>query len=99
MIRVRMAPPAVSHEAPLYVRTSAAVSFADGFHEEERDGLDRFSWMGDSGRLTFAPDEAPRFLELWVLSEFQDLSQELEVTCGAARDRVPLVAGWSPLSL
>jgi sulfatase maturation enzyme AslB (radical SAM superfamily) len=99
MIPVRMAIPPVSHEAPLYVRTSAAVSFGEGFHEEEVDGLDVFRWMGDGGRLTFAPDDVPRFLELWVMSEFHDLSQELEVACGAARERLQLVAGWAPVSV
>ncbi|MEX2661244.1 MAG: radical SAM protein [Vicinamibacterales bacterium] len=94
-----MAPPSASHDAPLYVRTSAAVSFGEGFHDEERDGLDVFRWMGESGRLTFAADEAARFLELWVMTEFQDLSHELEVTCGGEPQRFSLVAGWAPLSL
>jgi sulfatase maturation enzyme AslB (radical SAM superfamily) len=99
MIPVRMVPPSAVHDAPLYVRTSAAVSFGEGFHDEERDGLDLFHWMGESGRLTFVPDEAARFLELWVMTEFQDLSHELEATCGGERQHLSLVAGWAPLSL
>jgi pyruvate-formate lyase-activating enzyme len=99
MVQLRIALPEASHEAPLYVRTSAPVSFGDGFYHEEWQGLDVFRWMRQTGTLTFAPDSEPRFLEVWVMSEFHDLSQTIEVTCGGSVDRVELVAGWAPLSL
>lgn len=99
MVQLRIALPEASHEAPLYVRTSAPVSFEEGFYHEERHGLDVFRWMSQSGRLDFAPDPESRFLEIWVLSEFHDLSQTLDVVCGDGKTAVQLVAGWAPLSL
>jgi MoaA/NifB/PqqE/SkfB family radical SAM enzyme len=94
-----LALPQVDRELPLYLRTSAPVVFADGFYDEERHGLDAFRWMRESGRLAFAPADVPRFLEVWVLSEFHDLSQHLEVSCGPVRERIPLLTGWGRLSL
>jgi hypothetical protein len=94
-----MALPAVAREAPLYLRTSAPVSFGEGFYEAERDGLDVFHWMRETGRLSFAPDPEARFLEIWVFSAFHDLSQELEISCGDIHERTALVAGWAPLAV
>ncbi|HVL67436.1 MAG TPA: radical SAM/SPASM domain-containing protein [Vicinamibacterales bacterium] len=98
-MRLRLALPTAAHEVPLHVRTSAPLAFGPGFHEVERDALDEFRWMRSSARLGFAPSEAARFLELWALSEFEDLSQELEVVCGGVVTRFQLVAGWGPLSI
>ena len=94
-----MALPELAREAPLYLRTSATVSFGDGFYEEERHDLDVFHWMGLSGRVTFAPDPEARFLELWVLSEFHDLSQQIEILCGGVREQTPMIAGWAPIGV
>lgn len=94
-----LALPQQAREAPLFARTSAPVAFGDGFYDEERHGLDVFRWMRPSGRLEFAPHPQTRYLELWVLSEYHDLTQELHVSCGAVREDHPLVAGWAPLSV
>jgi MoaA/NifB/PqqE/SkfB family radical SAM enzyme len=55
--------------------------------------------MGAAGRLLFEAADCDRFLELEVMSEFFDLSQELTVEAGATRVSKPLVKGWAPLSL
>jgi len=110
MTQLRMALPSLPEkERPAYLTTAAPVAFGDGFYDEERHDLDVFRWMGQSGRLTFDPDPAERFLELWVLSEFHDLSQELTSSAGAGVPSTPdaplgtgaetfaLVSGWAPL--
>ncbi|MGE5243129.1 MAG: radical SAM protein [Betaproteobacteria bacterium] len=84
---------------PLYLATAEPVTFGAGFHDEEREGLDRYRWMAESGSLRFASAGEPRFMELWVLSEFQDLSQTLTCTSGGESVRLELVAGWAPLGL
>jgi len=85
-------------ERPAYMATAAPVAFGEGFYDEERHDLDVFRWMGLSGRLTFDPDPAERFLELWVLSEFHDLSQELTSSAGEGPgETFALVRGWAPL--
>jgi pyruvate-formate lyase-activating enzyme len=92
-------PEAPARSLPPYLATSAPVEFGSGFYDEEVDGLGRFRWMGLSGRLVFAPDAAARYLELWVLSEFHDLSQELVSSAGGHAERFSLIAGWSPLAV
>ena len=78
--------------------TAADVCFDEGFHAEEIENGQPFRWMSDRGVLTFAPEAADRFLELWALSEFHDLSQRLVI--GTEKDSsYPLVHGWSPLSI
>jgi MoaA/NifB/PqqE/SkfB family radical SAM enzyme len=99
MALLPMALPAAAREAPLYLRTSAPVSFGAGFYEAERHDLDVFHWMREQGQLSFAPDPEPRYLEIWVCSLFHDLSQELEIACGDARERTPLVWGWAPITV
>jgi len=78
----------------------APLRFADGFHHEERaEGLP-FHWMALEGRILFEPQPAPRFLELWVRSNFHDLSQRLAAMVGqAAAEAHELVRGWNPLSI
>ena len=93
-------PAAPARSLPPYLATAAPVEFGTGFYDEEIDGLGRFRWMGLSGRLAFAPESDARYLELWVLSEFHDLSQEL--VCGAGgghSERFSLIAGWAPLAV
>ena len=80
--------------------SAAPVSLAGGFHEAERDELDVFHWMIQQGQLSFAPDRDERYLEMWVYSEFHDLSQELRVACGEGTgERFELLGGWAPLSV
>ena len=99
MTQLNMALPAPAEKPrPSYLATSAPVAFGDGFYDEERHDLDVFRWMGQAARLTFDADPAERFLELWVLSEFHDLSQELTSAAGEGRvETFPLVSGWAPL--
>ncbi len=82
---------------PAFVTTAAEVAFAEGFYPEERDDTQEFRWMGPRGRITFAPDPSPRFLEFWAFSEFHDLSQRLETSLDG--EACELVHGWSPISL
>lgn len=92
------APPERSH--PPYVSTAEPVGFGEGFHDEEAHGVDRFRWMASSGWLTFAGADEPRFLEVWVLSEFHDLSQTIAFTAGGQTlAEHPLVAGWAPVAV
>jgi MoaA/NifB/PqqE/SkfB family radical SAM enzyme len=100
MTRFQMAlPVAPTRNRPAYLATAEPVAFGPGFHDEEREGLDRYRWMAAGGSLTFAPADAPRFLELWVLSEFQDLSQTLTCSSADTAETFPLVAGWGPLAI
>jgi MoaA/NifB/PqqE/SkfB family radical SAM enzyme len=99
MTFLKVLPPESVRSQPLFVTTTAEVSFAGGFSDEEQDGADLFRWMSERGLLSFAPDPDARFLELWALSEFHDLSQRLIVTAGGRTDEHALVHGWSPLSL
>jgi hypothetical protein len=92
-------PVAGPRDAALYVRTSAPVTFAAGFYPEEYEGSQPFCWMGPCGRLTFEPSAEPRFLEVGILSEFHDLSQELTVRTGDVHLITPLGRGWALLSL
>jgi len=101
MTQLRMALPSLPEkERPAYLATAAPVAFGDGFYDEERPDLDVFRWMGLSGRLRFDPDPATRYLELWVMSEFRDLSQELTSSAGEGpAETFELVGGWAPLPI
>ncbi len=88
----------VAAPQPLYVTTAAEVSFGQGFYPEEREG-EPFCWMGDRGTLLVAPAAAARFLEVWVLSEFFDLSQRLTIGAGNHAEECALVHGWAALSI
>jgi MoaA/NifB/PqqE/SkfB family radical SAM enzyme len=78
----------------------AEVRFGEGFHDQEHaEGLP-FRWMSLSGRLVLEPAGEPRYLELWVRSNFHDLSQHLVLAAGAQTPATyELVAGWNPLSV
>ncbi|HVB38745.1 MAG TPA: hypothetical protein VND92_09420, partial [Vicinamibacterales bacterium] len=93
-LKMAMDPP---RALPPYLATAAVVSFEQGFYDAERDALDTFQWMGSSGRLSFAPSAGERYLELAVLSEFHDLSQELIVEGSGGAQRFALVGGWQRL--
>ncbi len=92
-------PEAPARRLPPYLATAAPVAFGSGFFDEEVDGLGRFRWMGLSARLAFAPEPDARYLELWVLSEFHDLSQELVCAADRHQERFSLIAGWAPLAV
>ncbi len=83
---------------PLFVTTSAEVTFAEGFYKEERENGQPFRWMSERGTLTFVPAPVERYLELWTLSEFHDLSQRLVVE-SSSTEAFPLVHGWAPTSI
>lgn len=100
MTQLKMAlptPPARHPSASL--DTAPMVEFGGGFWDEEVHGLDQYRWMGTSASLTFAPADDERYLELWVLSEFHDLSQQLTCVAGAETSCFELIAGWSPLAI
>lgn len=85
------APPAPLPPAP---------AWASGFHEiEHAEGL-AFRWMTSQGTLTFAPAPEGRYLELWVRSNFHDLSQVVTVaTEGGTAVECALAYGWNPVSV
>lgn len=99
-LRVLESEPAANRPPASLLTETEQVQFGAGFHgEEHAEGLP-FRWMSLSGRLTFAPRDSPRFLELWVHSHFYDLSQRLEASVEAAAPETrELVHGWNPLSL
>jgi MoaA/NifB/PqqE/SkfB family radical SAM enzyme len=79
--------------------TVGSVRYSEGFHHEETAGLEPFRWMSRTGVLTFEPEDAGRFLEMSVFSEFGDLSQKLLVSAGAHRESLDLVHDWMPISV
>lgn len=88
-------------EARLPLLAGAAdVRFGAGFHHDEHaEGLP-FRWMTAAGRLEFEPAPADRFLELWVRSNFHDLSQSVAIGVDdAPAGEQALVHGWNPLSI
>ena len=100
MTQLKMAPPAPpARSLSPSLATAQPVEFGPGFWDEEVHGLDRYRWMGTRASLTFAPADHERYLELWVLSEFHDLSQELTCIADAQASCFRLVAGWAPLAV
>jgi MoaA/NifB/PqqE/SkfB family radical SAM enzyme len=93
----------VIQSSPVPLRSSpgsfASVRYAQGFHDEESEGLEPFRWMSRSGVLGFEPEAVGRFLELGVFSEYGDLSQKLLVSAGGDRETLELVHGWTSISL
>lgn len=82
-----------------YRATAARVSFGDGFYGEERDDVYLFRWMQLEGDLRLEAADEPRFLEIWVFSNFRDLTQELVATGDDWQESRTLASGWSRLSL
>lgn len=99
MTFLKVVQPDAARALPLFITTAAPVFFDDGFAHEESEGGERFRWMSDRGLLSFGADTEPRYLELWILSEFYDLSQRLIAACGGCATEYALAHGWSPLSL
>src|SRR5262245_26609017 len=101
---------AMPQPIPLRVLSSAAptplaaapatVTYGTGFHHQEHaEGLP-FHWMSLEGALEFEPAPEPRFLELWVRSNFHDLSQDVTAAVAGAPDaHHPLVYAWNALSV
>jgi sulfatase maturation enzyme AslB (radical SAM superfamily) len=84
---------------PLFVTTSMPVDFVSGFYGEEGARLDRFRWMSREGKLAFPPGDGEGFLEVWIYSDFFDLSQTLSVRSGEAEHDLTLVHGWALYSV
>ena len=75
------------------------VRFGEGFHDQEHaEGLP-FRWMSLAGRILLDAEGGERFLELWVRSNFHDLSQRVELAAGPGKFAYELVHGWNALSL
>jgi sulfatase maturation enzyme AslB (radical SAM superfamily) len=91
--------PAVELPPPFLAGTDA-VAPGEGFHHQEHaEGLP-FRWMSLRGRLEFAPQARPRFLEAWVRSNFHDLSQVVTAeAAGAPPQEHPLAYAWNALSI
>ena len=99
MTFLKVLQPDAIRSVPLHVATATEPSCEEGFYPEEGDGAGRFRWMSDRGVLRFDADAESRYIELWVLSEFHDLSQRLLARTADAAEEYVLPQGWSPLSL
>ena len=86
-------------EPPIFLATATPVEFSQGFYAAEADEGGTFYWMKNQARLDFLPDTVVRYLELWVLSEFHDLSQQLTFTSGQQERTIELTGGWAPLTV
>lgn len=82
-----------------YRTTATPVEFGDGFYGEERDDVYLFRWMRLAGDLRVEVAEESRFLEIWVFSNFRDLTQELSVAGEDWQQERTLASGWSRLSV
>ena len=79
--------------------TASPVMFGKGFYEKERDDVYLFRWMRLAGDLVLEVSSEPQFLEVWVFSNFRDLTQELTLGDGEWRETHTLASGWSRLSV
>ncbi len=75
------------------------VTYAAGFHPEEREDSEAFRWMGLEGRLAFPEAPPGAALEAGVFSPYHDLSQVLSVEAGGERRELELVHGWAQVSV
>jgi sulfatase maturation enzyme AslB (radical SAM superfamily) len=87
-----------AREGPAAV-TARNLRFERGFHPPELAGGEVLRWMAREGRLAFAGEDHPRFLELWVLSPFEDGAQSITLASGSAAATSTLLQGWNGLSL
>ncbi|MGB6337921.1 MAG: radical SAM/SPASM domain-containing protein [Thermoanaerobaculia bacterium] len=83
----------------VYRATSEPTRFESGFYFEEWNFIDRFRWMGLEGRIAFDRRDQVRFLEIWVLSAYYDLSQTLTTRVGDDDRTFALPRGWCRLSI
>jgi MoaA/NifB/PqqE/SkfB family radical SAM enzyme len=87
-------------EPPPFLSAATPVTYGPGFHDEELAEGFAFRWMALAGRIEFEPSPTRRFLELWVRSQFLDLSQRLVLSVdGQGPLDHELVRGWSPISV
>ena len=84
---------------PRFLSSASKVRLEEGFYSEEHDGLDPFRWMSATGALGVEPSPDERFLELWVASEFGDLSQQLVIREGERDETLELPHQWTLLSV
>ena len=91
-----MAQPRESTRAP---ECAADARCAAGFYALENDDVERFRWMGQRGRIEFAPRAAAGFAEFRVWSGFFDLRQRLTVEAGGAPETFELPHGWWTVSV
>jgi molybdenum cofactor biosynthesis enzyme MoaA len=83
----------------VYRATSEPTRFESGFYFEEWNFIDRFRWMGLEGRIGFDRQAQERYLEIWVLSAYYDLSQTLTTRVGDEERTFALPRGWCRLSI
>jgi MoaA/NifB/PqqE/SkfB family radical SAM enzyme len=83
-------------KAPQYRRSTARVSFNEGFWPDEATPTgEPFRWMSTRGRLGFAPEPAARFVELTLICDFDDCSQQIVTDAG---DTIVLPSGHIVIS-
>ena len=85
--------------ASVLERTAADGRYVAGFHALEDDDAERFRWMGQRGRIEFAPRAESGFAEFRVWSGFHDLRQRLTVETGGAPETFELPHGWWTVSV
>ncbi len=91
------APPSPPGGTPRF--PESPVTFAAGFHPEEREDSEAFRWMGLEGRLAFPAAPPGAALEAGVFSPYYDLSQTLSVEVGGEHHELELVHGWGLVSV
>jgi len=96
---LRVVSDSAARDLARYRATAAPVSFGDGFYGDERDDVYLFRWMRLEGDLRLAAADKPRFLEVWVFSNFRDLTQELVAAGEDWQESRVLASGWSRLSV
>jgi len=79
--------------------TARGLRFESGFYPPEVAENEVLRWMSGAGRLSFPSEPRARFLELWVLTPFDDGSQTLTLATEASSTTVTLLQGWNGLSL
>ena len=94
----RPLPTPVRYNIPTMTNDLQTVRFGPGWHEEERDELFPFRWMGCEAAIGLSPG-AP-YLSFYAYSEFVDASQVLTVRAGeAVLAELPLLQQWTPYSV
>ncbi len=84
--------------SPKYLQTESPIGFGEGFWAEEREEQRFYRWMGLEGTLEIEPRPEESYVELFVFSEFFDLSQEVTAESGSTSRTVPVSHGWHQLS-
>lgn len=96
---LRVVTDTAERELARYRTTAVAVEFGDGFYGQERDDVYLFRWMQPEGELRLPPAAVDRYLEIWVFSNFRDLSQELVASGPQWQELRTLASGWTRMSL